>query len=315
LTPSALLDLAGRNGRALLVLGLVVGVAAPGLAAALRPWLPGFVAAMLFLAALRIGVRAAVGAASDLGRSVLIVLGQQLVLPVVALLGLHALGWAASAPALALGLMLAAPPISGSPNLTVLTGNDPAPALRLMIVATALLPLTAPPVLMLLPQVDSVADALAAAARLFALIALATGAAFAVRRLAFADGEVPTTRLDGLSALTMAAMVVGLMSAVGPALIDRPGVLALTLLGAFAANFGIQAALSRLLAAPRFDRERAAWAIGAGNRNIALFFAALPPETIAPILLFIGCYQIPMYLTPALLGRLYGPRHADCGAS
>jgi hypothetical protein len=304
-TFGALLDAAGRNGRLLLVAGLVAGVGAPDLAGALRPWLPTLVAAMLFLAALRIGLRGVLGAVADLGRSALIVLGQQFLLPLALLAVLHALGRADTALALAVGLMLAAPPISGSPNLTVLTGNDPAPALRLMIVATALLPLTAPAVLLLLPQVESPAAALRAAGRLFGLIALAAGAAFAVRRIAFTDGAVPFARIDGLSALTMAVMVVGLMSAVGPALVHRPLVLGLTLAGAFVANFGIQVAVSRLLPAPRLDRERAAFAISAGNRNIALFFAALPPETIDPILLFIGCYQIPMYLTPLLLSRVH----------
>lgn len=311
MTPGALLDAAGRNGRLLLIAGLVAGVGAPDLAGALRPWLPLLVAAMLFLAALRIGLRGVLGAMADLRHSALIALGQQLLLPLALLAVLHALGRADTAPALAVGLMLAAPPISGSPNLTVLTGNDPAPALRLMIVATALLPLTAPPVLLLLPQVESPVAAIGAAGRLFALIAVATGAAFAVRRIAFADGAVPLGRIDGLSALTMAVMVVGLMSAVGPALVHRPLVLCLTLAGAFVANFGLQIAVSRLLATPRLDRERAALAISAGNRNIALFFAALPPETIDPILLFIGCYQIPMYLTPLLLSRVHSARRTS----
>ena len=46
-------------------------------------------------------------------------------------------------------------------------------------------------------------------------------------------------------------------------------------------------------------------AIGAGNRNIALFLVALPPEVLAPLMIFIGCWQLPMYLTPVLLPRLY----------
>ncbi|REC53766.1 hypothetical protein DRV84_14675, partial [Rhodosalinus sediminis] len=49
-----------------------------------------------------------------------------------------------------------------------------------------------------------------------------------------------------------------------------------------------------------------ALAIAAGNRNLALFLAAVPPETAAPLMLFVGCYQIPMYLTPLLLPRLTG---------
>lgn len=48
----------------------------------------------------------------------------------------------------------------------------------------------------------------------------------------------------------------------------------------------------------------------AGNRNIALFFVALSDEVTAPLLIFIGCYQIPMYLTPILMKPLHA-RFAD----
>ena len=50
--------------------------------------------------------------------------------------------------------------------------------------------------------------------------------------------------------------------------------------------------------------------IVAGNRNIALFLSVLPQATADELLLFIGCFQIPMYLTPILLGRFYQPRNA-----
>ena len=46
-------------------------------------------------------------------------------------------------------------------------------------------------------------------------------------------------------------------------------------------------------------------ALAAGNRNIAIFLVALPPEVLAPLMIFIGCWQLPMYLTPMLLPRLY----------
>jgi arsenite transporter len=78
-----------------------------------------------------------------------------------------------------------------------------------------------------------------------------------------------------------------------------------TLATAFAVNFGLQVMVARFMQQPPFLGERAGWAICAGNRNIALFLAALPPAVSDPILLFIGCYQIPMYLTPILLARMY----------
>ena len=46
-------------------------------------------------------------------------------------------------------------------------------------------------------------------------------------------------------------------------------------------------------------------AIVAGNRNIALFLIALPEETTRGLLIFIGCYQVPMYLTPLLMPGFY----------
>ena len=45
-------------------------------------------------------------------------------------------------------------------------------------------------------------------------------------------------------------------------------------------------------------------AVVAANRNVALFLGVLPPALVADLLLFIGCYQIPMYLTPLILPAL-----------
>jgi hypothetical protein len=45
--------------------------------------------------------------------------------------------------------------------------------------------------------------------------------------------------------------------------------------------------------------------ICAGNRNIALFLAVLPEATMRDLLFFIGSYQVPMYMTPLVLGRFY----------
>ncbi|MEL7114864.1 MAG: hypothetical protein AAGP08_04610, partial [Pseudomonadota bacterium] len=103
---------------------------------------------------------------------------------------------------------------------------------------------------------------------------------------------------DGLSALTLAIIVIGLMSAVGPALRTDAASLLPWLILVFGLNFGAQI-VSHLAGRP------AGTSIVAGNRNVALFLVALPPEIIAPLLLFIGCYQIPMYLTPLVMKPLY----------
>ena len=58
-------------------------------------------------------------------------------------------------------------------------------------------------------------------------------------------------------------------------------------------------------AAPPAPPLAPALAIVAGNRNLALFLGAVPPETLEALLLFVGCYQVPMYLTPLVMARLY----------
>lgn len=58
--------------------------------------------------------------------------------------------------------------------------------------------------------------------------------------------------------------------------------------------------------AGRAGKARAACAIVAGNRNMGLFLAALPAAVMEPVLLYLGCYQISIYLTPLLMKPLYG---------
>jgi hypothetical protein len=283
-----------------LILGLVGGFALPDLAAAMKPALPGLVALLVFVSALRIGARAALGGLRVAGRALWLVLGLQLALPLAAVLILGLAGWGGTAAGLALVLVLSAPSVTGAPPFAVLLGHDPAPAMRLLILGTAILPLTVVPVFWLSAALDDAGTVIAAALRLAAVLVVTIGAGFALRRRFFPDPAPETVRaLDGLAALLLAVVVVALMAAVGPMLRGDPMALLGWLALAFAINFGLQIA-TRLAGAP------VGAAITAGNRNIALFLVALPAAITDPVLGFIGCYQVPMYLTPILLQRFYG---------
>ena len=300
-----LLALAARQGRLLLVLGLAAGILLPDLALALKPWIGEMIAALLFLAALRVGPRQALGASRDIGFSLGVALLLQAVFPAALALAFLGIGWSGTL-ATALVLMAAAAPISGSPNLTIMTGHDPAPALRLLIVGTALLPLTVVPAFWLAPALDDTSQVFAAAGRLLVIILASAGLAFLLRGLVPRQpGPRALAAIDGASAIAMAVVVVGLMSAVGPAIFSDPATLALNLAIAFGANFAIQVVVATLIARSGRRGVAVPLAIVAGNRNVALFLAALPAAVTDPLLLFIGCYQIPMYLTPILLGRFY----------
>ncbi|MBE0453681.1 MAG: hypothetical protein IBX58_08380 [Roseovarius sp.] len=290
-----------RHGRLMLVAGLVLGVSAPRLAEALIPFIFPMIALLLFLATLRVDPRAAFPGRRSLPRYLSITLVMQVGLPVVAIGFLWAIGASGTVLGIGLVLVLAAPPLTGSPGLTILAGGDPTPALRQLVLGTALLPLTVMPVFWLLPVFGAPLVVVEAALRLLVVIALAGGAGVLLRaRVPWLRGTEGQGAVDGVITIAMAAVVVGLMSAVGPAFLSATPAFWITLAAVFALNFGAQAA-ALFLTRRRAPRDAPALAIMAGNRNLALFLGALPPEIVAVLLLFIGLYQVPMYLTPLIM--------------
>lgn len=294
-----------RRGRSVLVAGLVVGLASPTAAGAIRPHIGVLVAILLAFSAYRIGARAAWGAFDALARTALVVVLLQIVMP-LAVVGIER-GLGLSGPlALALLIMTATAPIAGVPNLTILVGGDPAPALRLLVVATGLLPLTVMPVFLASGALGDPLAVLPAALRLAGLIGAAAVVGFSIRAFMWprpSPGRVAA--IDGASAVVMTVLVVGLMEAVGLGLRGDPVATGLTAVAAFVANFGLQ--IVGGVACRRAGWVEAAPAIGiaTGNRNFVLLLTALPDAVTAPIMLFVGCYQVPMYLTPLLLSGFH----------
>jgi len=300
-----------RHGRLVLVAGLLVGALAPGLARALAPLIFPMIVVLLFLATLRVEMRVAFPGRRSLPRYLAVTLVMQVALPVAAIAALRGLGAEASVLGIGLVLVLAAPPMTGSPGLTILAGGEPAPALRQLVLGTALLPLTVLPVFWLLPVFGAPLVVAEAALRLLAVIALAGGAAIVLRaRVAWLREPAGQGTVDGLITLGMAVVVVGLMSAVGPALTAPGPAFWGTLASVFVLGFGAQVA-TLLLTRRRAPGSAPALAIIAGNRNLALFLGALPPDTAAAMLLFVGLYQLPMYLTPLVMAPLIRRLLAD----
>jgi hypothetical protein len=288
---------AARHARWCLILGLLAGLTLPTLAAALKPWLPALVACLLFLSALRIGPKAALGNLTDVRRTAAILAAYQLALPLIALIAFLTLGIAAATMALAIILLCAGPSVTGSPNFTALMGFDPAPPMRLLILGTAIFPLTVLPVFWLTPGLGDPGIVIKATLRLIAVILFAAAAGFTLRVLWSPDAR-QIKAIDGASAITLGVIVVGLMFALAPALKTDPWLVSKWMALAFVVNFGLQFSAYKALGVP-------GEAIVAGNRNIALYLVALPASITDPLLIFIGCYQIPMYLTPMIMARIY----------
>lgn len=300
-----------RQGRLVLVVGVAAGAASPALAGAVRPHIGTLVAVLLAIAAFRIGARAAWGAASAMASTLGLVALLQIATPLAVLAVERSFGLDGPI-ATALLIMTTTAPIAGTPNLTLLVGGDPAPALRLVVVATALLPLTVVPVFLASGDLGEPLAVLPAAARLAGLIGTAAVVGFALRsRFAPRLDPRTTTIVDGLSTLVFAVVVIGVMEALALDLRRDPTSVATTAAAAFLANFGFQ--IAGALAAARLGAPTAAPAIGiaCGNRNFILLLTALPETVAGPIMLFVGCYQLPMYLTPLLLGGFHRRVAAD----
>ena len=207
---------------------------------------------------------------------------------------------------LAMTLVSAAPPISGSPNLVLLLKGDGAFAMRWLMLGTALLPLTCLPVLWILFPAQSLTTMLRPSMVLLILIVSAIVMALVVLRIMrWLSSELPALAIDGASAIVLAAMVIGLMSAIHDPDTTVADILWMLLL-AIGINGGFQclgvvAAMLMKKDGPRTT----ALGVVMGNRNIALYLTALPVVHIEPLLLFIACYQIPMYLTPLVGDVLY----------
>lgn len=301
----SLLRFAARQGRWCLVIGLIAGLILPGVAQAMRPYLPELIALLLLLAAYRIGPQTAIGNLGAMGQTLMRVGLFQLAAPLVALALLWAVGLSTTIPGMVMILLLTAPPVVGSPNLTILLGHDPAAAMRQLLVGTALFPLTVLPVLLLLPGLGDPAMMILGALRLMVVIGLSVGFAFALRFWrGGALSEDVSAAIDGASAIVLGVIVIGLMSAIGPALETAPEQVVVWLGYALALNFGLQIAANLWLRNRSNASDRVAISVVAGNRNIALLLLSLPAATIEPFLLFIGCYQVPMYLTPLLMRRI-----------
>ena len=299
----------GRHSRVMLVVGLLGGLAWPQAAGILRPHLTELIVALLFFAALQVDPRRLGITRSSLAHDIALVATLQLLLPVLLAGALHLMGWKGPAATMLL-LIGTASTISGTPPIAQMLGLSGGLALRLLVVGTLLLPVTS--LLPLRMTFGSAAEfsVVAPALRLTAIILVSTGGAWLVRAVILPRMPLDAEQaVGGMTALLLAIFVLALMDAVQPALRADPwqviGALAFT----FAVSIGLQvsAALAyRRSAAPSIDpRDAGAVGLVAGNRNIALFLAALPASQMEPLMVLVGCYQIPMFLTPIVMGRFY----------
>ncbi len=291
----------GLQARWVLPVGLLLGFILPGPAAVLAHWIPLFIALLLLISCLQI--RQAVDLRATFKLKVFRwLIAFQLFLPVAVWFVLTSVGlsdyWVVPAV-----LVACASPITGGPSLVIILKGDAKEALDLLLMGTLSLPLTCLPALTLINTSDSIALVMMTAAKLLLLIGTVLLVAAVIRENwqglhYYRDNK----SLDGLSAVCLAIIVIGLMAAFHDDTVLGVDI-AKTLCWAIGLNALYQ--LLGFLFGKQFRLNPIASGVSCGNRNIALFLTALPAEASAPLLLFIACYQIPMYLTPLVGSFIY----------
>ncbi|MBP7003115.1 hypothetical protein [Amaricoccus sp.] len=301
---AAALAWVGANARPLLALAAALCFVAPGLSAALRPFLPLNVVLVLGLAMARIELAATARAALR-PRAAFGLLGVTL-----ALMPASALAYAALAGALGLGpdltealiYLAAAPPIASAGGLCFILGLDARRAIEVTIAATLLTPLLGPlTVEALLPGGTPLSPA-TLGRHLALMIAGGVALAAAIRGLAGPEAAARNPRvLDGLATLALIAMVLPLFAGVPDLVRAEPRLAAGLLAVAVSVNLGVNLAVRAGLAGRMTPERAGAYGLLFGNRTIAIYAAALPHDP--RFALFVALYQVPILLTPMVLPR------------
>lgn len=292
-------------------MGLVAALLLPGIAAHMQVAIGPLLAVLLVISFLQVNGRVTAHWSDQLKRTVTYLLCIQLILPVVLLILMRLI----SVPVewqVPIALVAAASCITGGPSIVMMLGGNGVVAIRLLIVSTLALPLTALPVLAMLPLHSSHSMLIRTAIMLTLVV---VGAYFVARLIRVywlrAYSEYQKQCLDGLSAILLALIVLGLMAAIHTAW-DKPSLLFITLFWACVVNFAFQ--MLGLTLNHLFSMDvPIVLGVMTGNRAVAIFLTALPASTYQPFLLFIACYQIPMYLTP-LLGSYFYRNFSDDAA-
>ncbi|MCC7271980.1 MAG: Na+-dependent transporter [Alphaproteobacteria bacterium] len=294
----------GRHGTRVLAVGIIVGLALPDLAHALKPFLPAMVAATMTGALLRLEWR-------DIGRQLrawpriaattawLIVATPVLVAVVAKALPLP--------DGLVAGMVLSAagPCIMAAPSIALLLGLDAALSLVAMVAVHLLAPLTVPPLALALLGIHLHIGMVELTVRLAAFVLGAAIVAEAIRRVLGrerlrAAGEA----INGANMLVLVAFAIAIMDGITAAALADPGLVLVYLFAALVFNALLQVAGARLF---RRTGAPAALAVGfmTGNRNMGLMWAALGADTPIAIALYFAVAQLPMYLFPAVQSPLY----------
>jgi predicted Na+-dependent transporter len=290
----------GRRSMPLLVIGILLGLFVPPLAAALRP-LTGVLLFLLTAATLlRIEPRAVLAEVRRPARLALVLFWTMGLQPLMMAFATSALG---VPPGLreALVLWASASPLISSPALAFLLGLDAPLALVAMTVGTVLMPATLPPLALALLGLQLDIGLGELMLRLGIFVGGAVVAAALIRRLIGpARLERAGLEVSGLAVIFLLLFGIGIMDGVQTTFAEQPEQVFLFVAAAFGATLATLV-LGTLVFAWMGLRAAFTVALVGGYRNMAVVWASLGAAASADVTLYFVMIQLPIYLLPPLL--------------
>ena len=199
-----------------------------------------------------------------------------------------------------------APPIASTIWICTMLGFKAALAMEIVIISSLAAPFTGPFIASLILQDIAAIDPLPLFFKLAVMIFGGGLIAFTAqmmlgRHTIERHGDI----CNGLSALAMLIFLVPVFNGMGGVIRSDLALAGYFLILATVMLFGIQIMfllLAYLTATRNLGSVGEVLTVVTGSRNVGLYFAALPPDPA--FALFTAIYQIPLYLTPLMLGAL-----------
>ena len=299
------LEFLGRNAKVVLPLGVVVALFLPDSSDKLRfivPWLIGLIYTVSFL---RIDLRMMLADAFRPQQIVWSIAVSLLLLVIIPLILISLSLFVGVDPRYIPSVVwyAVAPPIASTAWMCGLLGLNMAVAMKIVVVTSLLSPFTGPVLASIFlgaaVPVSSIEMLTDLAVMIFGGILVAqlwqkvTGQEWIDRN---------DTALSGLSAVAMLLFLVPVFNGVLERSIAMPVMALHLLILTCALNFSTQAIfllLARFSVKENTAQTNCVLAVVGGNRNVGLYYGALPPDPVFG--LFTALYQVPIYLTPFIL--------------
>lgn len=297
-------SLLASHGKGVLALGVFLGLAWPGLASLLSPYITIIVFLMLASAAVGVDWADVASQGRRPAAPAAVIVWVLLASPLLTLAVVQSIGLP-PALATAIVLMAAAPPVTAGIAFGLLLKLEMPILVIPTFGATLLVPLTLPPMALALLGIELEIDLGEFMARLALLGVGGIAVGAGIRRaLGPARLEAMAPQIRGIPVFVLIVFAVAIMDGVTEALLARPDFVLLTLAAAFIANITLQVAGGLVFF--WLGRRRAlSVAMVSGNRNMALLLAALAGAAPFDVAIYFAIGQIPMYMLPAMLAPLY----------